>query len=139
MGFFIELGRTLVFLREMKGFRQSALARAAGIGKSQLSKYEGGKELPKLETLERILASLEIEPIRFFESVAWVNELARAIETGRRCPLPASGRKDPVERQLLGLAIGLNRLASTLHRVRLHDSMKRSTLGSSPLRPDLRS
>ncbi len=136
MGFFSDMGRTLVLVREMKGFRQSALARAAGIGKSQLSKYECGRELPKLETLERILETLNVEPIRFFESVAWVNELASAIETGRR-PLPAFGRRDPVEQELLRLAVGLGRLASTLHRVRLHDSMNRSP--ESPIAcPDLR-
>ncbi len=136
MGFFSDMGRTLVLVREMKGFRQSALARAAGIGKSQLSKYEGGRELPKLETLERILQTLGIEPIRFFESVSWVGELARSIETGRR-PLPGFGRRDAVDREVLRLAIGLGRLASTLHRVRLEDSIDRSNASATD-RPGLR-
>jgi transcriptional regulator with XRE-family HTH domain len=35
-------------------------------GKSQLSKYEQGKELPKLESLERVLAVLNLGSLDFF-------------------------------------------------------------------------
>ena len=36
------------------------MARLAGIGKSQLSKYESGKELPKLDSLEKVLLVLNV-------------------------------------------------------------------------------
>ena len=56
---FVNLGRTLSLLRELRGKSQASVAREAGIGKSQLSKYENGKELPKLDSLEKVLIALE--------------------------------------------------------------------------------
>jgi len=63
---FAELGRTLRDLREAAGLSQAEVARKAGMGKSQLSKYERGKELPKLESLERLLAVLGTDPLTLF-------------------------------------------------------------------------
>ncbi len=65
---FTEVGRALRLLREDAGLSQAELARRADIGKSQLSKYESGKELPKLATLARLLEGLETEPLTFFYS-----------------------------------------------------------------------
>lgn len=65
-GMFADLGRTLRDLREAAGLSQAELARKAGMGKSQISKYEGGKELPKLESLERLLAVLGTDPLTLF-------------------------------------------------------------------------
>ncbi|HEV7506780.1 MAG TPA: helix-turn-helix transcriptional regulator [Thermoanaerobaculia bacterium] len=63
---FKNLGRALALLRELRGKSQAQLARAAGIGKSQLSKYETGKELPKLESLEKVLGALTVGYFEFF-------------------------------------------------------------------------
>lgn len=65
-GMFAELGLTLRALRESKGLSQGELARRAGMGKSQLSKYESGKELPKLGSLEKLLRALDAEPLTLF-------------------------------------------------------------------------
>lgn len=65
-GMFAELGGTLRALRESKDLSQGELARRAGMGKSQVSKYEKGKELPKLDSLERLLEALEAEPLTLF-------------------------------------------------------------------------
>lgn len=65
-GMFAELGRTLRALRESKGISQAELARRARLGKSQLSKYERGKELPQLVTLEKLLDALGAEPLTLF-------------------------------------------------------------------------
>jgi transcriptional regulator with XRE-family HTH domain len=77
---FGNLGRTLALLREMRGYSQLALSREARIGKSQLSKYENGRELPKLETLERILAVLDVPPISFFYTVAVLDGLVGRLD-----------------------------------------------------------
>jgi transcriptional regulator with XRE-family HTH domain len=69
VGVFQNLGRTLIRLRERAGKSQTALARAASVGKSQLSKYENGKELPKLESLERVLVALGIGYFEFFRAM----------------------------------------------------------------------
>ena len=55
---FEHIGLALKVLRELKGVSQAGLARKAGIGKSQLSKYENGKDLPKFDSLEKVLAAL---------------------------------------------------------------------------------
>lgn len=80
MRMFGNLGRTLALLREMRGYSQLALSREAKIGKSQLSKYENGRELPKLETLERVLAVLDVQPISFFYTVAVLDGLVDRLD-----------------------------------------------------------
>lgn len=65
-GMFAELGTTLRILREAAGLSQAELARRSGLGKSQLSKYESGKELPKLASLEKLLRVLAAEPLTLF-------------------------------------------------------------------------
>lgn len=67
---FERLGLSLRMFRELSGKSQASVAREAGIGKSQLSKYENGKELPKLESLGKVLAVLEISPLTFFYGIA---------------------------------------------------------------------
>lgn len=63
---FETLGLTLRIFRELAGWSQAEVARKAQVGKSQLSKYEQGKELPKLESLGRILTALETTPLVVF-------------------------------------------------------------------------
>ncbi|HWM90003.1 MAG TPA: helix-turn-helix transcriptional regulator [Thermoanaerobaculia bacterium] len=77
---FGNLGKTLALLREMRGYSQLALCREARIGKSQLSKYEKGRELPKLETLERVLRVLNVQPLSFFYTVAMLDDLVEKLD-----------------------------------------------------------
>jgi len=63
---FEQLGPALRLLRERAGLSQTQVARLAGMGKSQLSMYENGKDLPKLDSLARILEVLEVRPLWFF-------------------------------------------------------------------------
>ena len=67
---FENLGPALGLLRELRQYSQAEVARRAGIGKSQLSKYECGKELPKLDSLERILNVLRVGSDGFFSTLA---------------------------------------------------------------------
>jgi transcriptional regulator with XRE-family HTH domain len=79
MGMFGNLGRTLSLLRELRGKSQSRVAREARIGKSQLSKYENGKELPKLDSLEKILRVLKVDMFEFFYTLYLVDGRATAL------------------------------------------------------------
>jgi len=63
---FVNLGPAVRRARELRGTSQAEVARQAGVGKSQLSKYEQGKELPKLESLERVLVALDFGSLDFF-------------------------------------------------------------------------
>ncbi len=79
MGMFANLGKTLSLLRELRGKSQSRVAREARIGKSQLSKYENGKELPKLDSLEKILRVLKVDMFEFFYTLYLVDGRAAAL------------------------------------------------------------
>jgi len=76
MGMFANLGKTLSLLRELRGKSQARVAREAGIGKSQLSKYENGKELPKLDSLEKVLRALGVGHFEFFYTLYMVDRRA---------------------------------------------------------------
>jgi transcriptional regulator with XRE-family HTH domain len=82
MGMFDNLGRTLSLLRELRGRSQAWVAREGGIGKSQLSKYENGKELPKLDSLEKVLLVLEVGHFEFFYTLYLVDRRAADLNRG---------------------------------------------------------
>jgi transcriptional regulator with XRE-family HTH domain len=88
MAMFLNLGRTLGLLRELRGKSQAGVAREAGIGKSQLSKYENGKELPKLDSLEKVLVALKVGYFEFFYTLYLVDR--RAADLAR-----SDARADP--------------------------------------------
>lgn len=77
--YFANLGRTLFLLRDLRKKSQAEVARSAGIGKSQLSKYENGKELPKLDSLERVLVALGIGYMEFFQTLALIDRKAQML------------------------------------------------------------
>ena len=79
---FSNLGRTLSLLRELRGKSQARVAREAGIGKSQLSKYENGKELPKLDSLEKVLSALKVGYFEFFYTLYLVDRRAADLTRG---------------------------------------------------------
>ena len=79
---FENLGRTIALLREFKHLSQAAVARRAGIGKSQLSKYEGGKELPRFDSLEKVLRVLEVSPHQFFYLFSLIDSSATMLSKG---------------------------------------------------------
>ncbi|HEV2855865.1 MAG TPA: helix-turn-helix transcriptional regulator [Thermoanaerobaculia bacterium] len=82
MAMFSNLGRTLSLLRELRGKSQARVAREAGIGKSQLSKYENGKELPKLDSLEKVLTALKVGYFEFFHTLYLVDRRAADLGGG---------------------------------------------------------
>ncbi|HWM92370.1 MAG TPA: helix-turn-helix transcriptional regulator [Thermoanaerobaculia bacterium] len=94
MGMFVNLGRTLSLLRELRGKSQAWVAREAGIGKSQLSKYENGKELPKLDSLEKVLNVLEVGHFEFFYTLYLVDRRASDLDRSPRSSGPGDSR-DP--------------------------------------------
>jgi transcriptional regulator with XRE-family HTH domain len=83
---FGQLGLTLQILRGLRGKSQAVLAQEAGIGKSQLSKYETGRELPKLESLARVLAALDVTPLAFFYVMDQLTQNGRWLSEGAPDP-----------------------------------------------------
>ena len=85
-----NLPRALTLIRELRGRSQAELARRAGIGKSQMSKYENGKELPKLDTLATVIGALEVDIFEFFYTVYLID-----LEEARIAPKEAGMIKPP--------------------------------------------
>jgi transcriptional regulator with XRE-family HTH domain len=63
---FDNLGKALSLVRELRHKSQAQVAVEAGIGKSQLSKYESGKELPKFDSLRKVLGALDVGAFEIF-------------------------------------------------------------------------
>ena len=97
MGMFDNLGRTLSLLRELRGRSQAWVAREAGIGKSQLSKYENGKELPKLDSLEKVLIVLEVGHFEFFYTLYLVDRRAADLNRGSGTTADAAVREPSLD------------------------------------------
>lgn len=79
---FRNLGRTLALLRDMRGMGLRATARKAGVGVSQLSKYEHGHGLPRLESLEKILTALGVTIFDLFTTMALLDLREEEIRSG---------------------------------------------------------
>ena len=80
---FENIGKALAILRRDRGLSQKEFCANSGIGRAQLSRYEAGKELMKLATLERILAELAITPEEFFRFLASLGDSPAAAARGR--------------------------------------------------------
>jgi transcriptional regulator with XRE-family HTH domain len=50
----------LIALRRAQGWTQEALAEQSGVHKTCIADYEGGHNLPTLETLERLASALHV-------------------------------------------------------------------------------
>ena len=86
---FEHLGPALRLLRERAGLSQTRLARQAGMSKSQLSKYETGRELPRLDSLARLLRALEVRPLWLFYLVDLLDQPEAGESLPRHAPLQA--------------------------------------------------
>lgn len=78
---FTNIGRALAMIRQHRGMSQYQLAVRCKMGRSQISKYEAGREIMKLDTLEKLLSALNIEPEQFFR---FVRSLDESLGTNRR-------------------------------------------------------
>jgi transcriptional regulator with XRE-family HTH domain len=92
MDMFRHLGPALRLIREERRLTQAELARAAAIGKSQLSKYESGKEKPKLDSLEKLLSVLSVRPVDLFAVMNLLGLELDRIDPSRGEPAPAAAR-----------------------------------------------
>lgn len=96
-GMFSEVGAALRFLRESADLTQAELARRARVGKSQLSKYESGKELPKLESLGKLLGVLETEPLTLFYTAHLLQHRQRIVPVALLLATRPPGRDPALE------------------------------------------
>ena len=106
---FGRVGLALRILRELSGVSQAALARKAGVGKSQLSKYETNKEKPKLDAIEKLLRALNARPLILFyvmellEGIAQHKLLPTLLLTSDCAPLVNQNERDGYTKLLLDI------------------------------------
>lgn len=81
---FRNVGPGIRLLRELRRLSAAKLARQVGMSKSQLSKYENGRELPKLDSLERVLTALGSSALEFIQVIAVLDK----IESGELSIIP---------------------------------------------------
>lgn len=137
---FRHLGLALEILRSIAHRSQAELARSARCGKAQISKYERGRELPKLETLARILEALNVSPLTLFFLVAVLDGLEEAPdpralpESLIRAVLPAFGQEE--EDAMGKLLAGLFRSYLSAQERRLVAEARRFRTGDPAEEPD---
>ena len=79
MGYFDHLGVVLRALRKQSGLTQTELAAEAGMHQAMVHRYESGKVLPTVETMDALLSAMGTTPA----------ELARRLH--RQAGEPAAG------------------------------------------------
>ena len=104
MGMIKALPLALAVVLRQRGISQTELAQRAGMSKTQISRYLGGKVTPQFQQLERLLAGLGIDEALFFTIVKRVREIE--LLTVER---PGGRRRrggDPMLAMFLDLALG---------------------------------
>lgn len=91
-----NLPRAITLIRELRGRSQSEVASRAKIGKSQMSKYESGRELPKLPTLAVLFEALDVGVFEFWYTVYLIDAGEEQIDSKGGTvlalpPLPLAG------------------------------------------------
>jgi transcriptional regulator with XRE-family HTH domain len=128
MDMFRHLGLTISVLRGLRGKSQAQVAREAGVGKSQLSKYENGKELPKLDSLGKILTVLNVTPLGFFYTQDFLDRRRKALDGG-----PTAGDLNILPHDLSILSLKTQkRIRNLMGNVfSLHEALLEERVGSS--------
>ena len=62
----LNIGNRLCLLREERNFSQADLEKRTGLLRFHISRIENGHTVPKLETLEKMAAALEVPLYRLF-------------------------------------------------------------------------
>jgi transcriptional regulator with XRE-family HTH domain len=78
---FYNLGKALFLIRELRELSLASVARCAGIGKSQLSKYESGAVAPTFDDLNKVLDALGVGYSEFFYTLTVVDQRANSLGT----------------------------------------------------------
>jgi transcriptional regulator with XRE-family HTH domain len=57
--------------REAVGLSQEELAGRADIHRTQVSLIEGGKRMPRLDTLVKLAGALDVPPAKLLDGISW--------------------------------------------------------------------
>jgi transcriptional regulator with XRE-family HTH domain len=74
-----DLAPTVTLLRALRGWSKKQLADASGVDKSQVSRYELGKEVPSPRTMERLAAGVGLPPFLLEPMTSFIHRLREAM------------------------------------------------------------
>ena len=66
-----HLGENLVKCRRRVGLSQAATAERAGLHRTEIGFIEGGKRVPRLDTIVKLAGAVEVDPCVLLEGMAW--------------------------------------------------------------------
>ena len=107
-----DLAPAVTLLRALRGWSQKELADASGVDKSQISRYELGREAPSRRTQERLAAAVGLPPFLLDPMVAFVRRLREALEGHTPATQPSSEAEGLTPETQQAVLEALNRAAS---------------------------
>jgi transcriptional regulator with XRE-family HTH domain len=72
-----RLGVNLLEFRGRSGFSQQATAERAGLHRTEVSLIEGGKRVPRLDTIVKLAGAVGVEPCELLRGMTWELNAAR--------------------------------------------------------------
>ena len=81
-------GVAVSILRSLRGWNQTELSKASGIGRAQIWRYEKGYETPRRPTMERLCAAVGVPFSAIERLLPGIREALKAVEKGREVEAP---------------------------------------------------
>lgn len=124
---FANIGLALRIIRQARGLSQARLADISKTGRSQLARYEAGKDLMKLDTLEKLLESLHVEPEQLFRFLRFLDESLSPGQPGVR----VRSEDRTLEDAFQNLRFGLDRLQEAVAHHWIPGAMRLSSAANT--------
>jgi transcriptional regulator with XRE-family HTH domain len=67
-----RLGRNLFMARRRAGFSQEELGAMACLHRTEIGMVENGTRLPRVDTLIKLAAALDVRPEKLLEGIEWI-------------------------------------------------------------------
>jgi transcriptional regulator with XRE-family HTH domain len=131
-----DLAVTVTLLRALRGWTKKQLADASGVDKSQISRYELGRETPSSRTLERLAAGAGLPPSLLAPMTAFLHRLREAMAgqaSSETAPADPAGLTPETKKAVLE---ALDRAASQARaELKLHAGSRSALPGTSGSEP----
>lgn len=80
----MSMGEQIKTARQLRGFTQEELGERCGIGAANIRKYESGKQIPRIVTLQKIAEALDLPVSSFLPAFGITESLGNRIRTVRK-------------------------------------------------------
>ena len=80
----MSMGEQIKTARQLRGFTQEELGERCGIDAANIRKYESGKQIPRIATLQKIAEALDLPVSSFLPAFGITESLGNRIRTVRK-------------------------------------------------------